>query len=168
MIPKKFPCYILSFTGARIIRYCLWYGVSHIMVSSPMFLIDQDTAAPVFSHLHPDGNSLSTTNTHEAFYAHLSSLLEAETTQPRQCWYPDVCQSCWGAGSWWDSCSDVFRGTLLHTHFHLPLSITRSEPASPNSPWTPGWAQGVHGTEHSGWGKWAVSTLLNVEAPKSR
>lgn len=82
MIPKEFPYYILSFTGARITRYCLSYGVSYIMVTSPMFLIEQDTTAPVFSHLHPDGNSLPTMNTHEASCAHLLSLLEAETAQP--------------------------------------------------------------------------------------
>lgn len=58
MIPKEFPCYILSFNGARITRYCLSYGVSHITVTSPIFLIEQDTTAPVFSHFHPDGNSL--------------------------------------------------------------------------------------------------------------
>lgn len=82
MIPKELPYYILSFSGARITRYCLSYGFSHIMVTSPMFLIEQDTTAPVFSHFHPDGNSLPTTNTHEASCSHLSSLLEAETAQP--------------------------------------------------------------------------------------
>lgn len=110
MILKEFPYYILSFTRSRITRYWLWDGVSHVMVSSPTFLIDQDIAAPVFSHLHPDGNSLSTTNTHEASSACFSSLLEAETTQPGQCQYPDAYQSCQGAGSWWDSCPDGFGG----------------------------------------------------------
>lgn len=48
IIPKEFPYYILSFTSASITRYCLWDGVPHTTVSSPTFLIDQDTAAPVF------------------------------------------------------------------------------------------------------------------------
>lgn len=99
MIPKEFPYHILSFTGARITRYCLWYGVSHIAVSSPVFLIDQDTAAPVFSHLHPDANSLSNTYTHEAFSAFLSSLLLAVSTQPGEHWYPG--SQAVGLLPWW-------------------------------------------------------------------
>lgn len=121
MIPKEFPYCVLSFTGARITRYCLWDCVSHITVSSPTFLIDQDTAAPVFSHLRPDGNSLSTMKTYEASSARLSSLLEAETAQPGQRRYPDTHQSCQAAGSWWDSCPDGFRGEAAPYSFSFTL-----------------------------------------------
>lgn len=90
MTPKGFSYYILSFARARITRYCLGDCVSNVAVSRPKFLIDEDTAAPVFSHLHPDGNSLSTTKTHEVSSAHLLSVLEAETTQPGQRRHPDT------------------------------------------------------------------------------
>lgn len=127
MIPKEFPCYILSFNGARITRYCLSYGVSHIMVTSPIFLIEQDTTAPVFSHFHPDGNSLPMKPpvliSHHCSRLRLPSQGSAGTLI--------ACQFCQGAGSWWDFSPDGLGGMLLHTNFHLLLGISGSEPTSP-------------------------------------
>ncbi|RMC07634.1 hypothetical protein DUI87_17110 [Hirundo rustica rustica] len=55
--------------------------VFHTVASIPVFLIDQDTASPVFSHLLSDGYSLSTKNTLVASSALLWPLLNAETAQ---------------------------------------------------------------------------------------
>lgn len=147
-IPKELPYYMLSFPSAGITRSCLWHGVSIPWLQSLCFLLTRTLLVLCF----PTSPQMAihcllrtpTRGSSVASSALLLSLLEAETAQPA---HPGTCQCHWGAGSWWHS--GVLEGRLLHTHFHLPLGISGSEPAFLNSQWSLGWGWGVHRAEHS-------------------
>lgn len=136
--------------------------VSRITISSRKFLSDQDTADPVFPHLHLDENSFYHEQPWSLFWlSHITAQgWDYLDRAARVLWRPPVLLGRWqlvGLLPWWvqgEAAPRLFPFSLGHRWKRTCI--------------IPGRARGVHKTEHWGWGKWFVSTFLNVKAAKSR